>query len=113
MRLLIDKIILVAISFYQKLFYQRADNHSVMPVKKKATENDISAPSPFQSADKLFKEDNQKSLNQKRFENWTDLIIRERKLAPGWKSDEETNEKVRWISGRSNTAPIQKRKTIR
>jgi hypothetical protein len=84
-----------------------------MPVKKKPPENDASTPSPFKSADKLFKEDHSKSENQKRFENWTDLIVRERKLSPGWKSDEETNEKVRWISGKSNTAPIQKRKMSR
>lgn len=79
-----------------------------MPAKKKQPDSDFS--SPFKSADKLFKEDNSKSENQKRFENWTDLIIRERKLSPDWKSDEETNEKVRWISGKSNTAPIPKRR---
>ncbi len=84
-----------------------------MPLKKKPSENDISTPSPFKSADKLFKEDHSKSENEKRFEGWTDLAIRERKLSPGWKSDEETNEKVRWISGKSNTAPIQKRKVSR
>jgi|WetSurMetagenome_2_1015567.scaffolds.fasta_scaffold773238_1 hypothetical protein len=89
------------------------DNRSVMPAKKKPSENDVPAPSPFKSADKLFKEDHSKSENQKRFENWTDLIVRERKLSPGWKSDEETNEKVRWISGKSNTAPAQKRKMSR
>ena len=84
-----------------------------MPVTKKPSGTDVAAPSPFKSADKLFNEDHKKSENQKRFENWTDLVIREHKLAPGWKSDEETNEKVRWISGKSNTAPIQKRKVSR
>jgi hypothetical protein len=79
-----------------------------MPAKKKQPDSDFS--SPFKSADKLFKEDHSKSENQKRFENWTDQIIRERKLSPDWNSDEETNEKVRWISGKSNTAPIQKRR---
>lgn len=79
-----------------------------MPAKKKTAVNDLS--SPFQTADKLFKEDRLKSENQKRFEGWTDMIIREKKLSPNWKSDEETNEKVRWISGKSNNAPVQKRK---
>jgi hypothetical protein len=77
-----------------------------MPLKKKSPET---FDSPFKSADKLFKEDKVKSENQKRFERWTDVIVREKKLPGNWKDDPEAEAKARWISGTSNVSPVQKK----
>jgi hypothetical protein len=77
-----------------------------MPPKKKPS---ASFDSPFKSADKLFNEDRVKSENQKRFERWTDVIVRERKLAADWKDDPEAEQKVRWIEGKSRVSPVQKK----
>jgi hypothetical protein len=65
--------------------------------------------SPFKSADKLFKEDRVKSENQKRFERWMDAMVRERKIPGNWKDDPEADQKVKWIEGKSRTAPMQKK----
>jgi hypothetical protein len=77
-----------------------------MPPKKKPS---VNFDSPFKSADKLFNEDNVKSENQKRFERWTDVIIRERKIGADWKDDPEAEQKVRWIEGKSRACPVQKK----
>ncbi len=65
--------------------------------------------SPFKSADKLFKEDKVKSENQKRFERWTDAMVRERKVSADWKDDLEAEQKVKWIEGKSRVSPLQKK----
>lgn len=79
-----------------------------MPAKKKLVDSPISG-SPFKSADRLYKQEKVKSENQKRFERWTDVIIRERKLSPDWKDDPEVELKVKWIDGRSKVSPAQKK----
>lgn len=75
------------------------------PKKKVPAEFD----SPFKSADRLFKEDMVKSENQRRFERWTDVVIREHKISADWKDDPEADQKVRWIEGKSRAPPVQKK----
>lgn len=78
-----------------------------MPAKRSiGREHDIPVPSPFKTADKLLKEDMGKTGNQKRFEQWMDLMVRERKLDPRWKSDEDIRATVDWIMNRTNTTPV-------
>ncbi len=79
------------------------EEYSSMPPKKAPPGG-----SPFKSADRLFKEDRDKSENQRRFERWTDAIIRERKLSPDWKDDPEAGLKVEWIDGKTRVSPSQK-----
>jgi hypothetical protein len=80
---------------------------SSMPPKKRPSGGGLD--SPFKSADRLYKEDNAKSENRKRFERWTDAIVRERKLSPDWKDDPDAELKVKWIDGKSKVSPIQKK----
>ena len=77
-----------------------------MPPKKKMPDT---FDSPFKSADRLFREDKVKSENQKRFERWTDVIVRERKLSSNWRDDPEAEQKAKWVDGKSNVAPVQKK----
>ncbi len=79
---------------------------SMPPTKKPAGGG---ASSPFKSADRLYKEDRDKSENRKRFERWTDAIVRDRKLSPDWKEDPEAELKVKWIEGKSRVPPMQKK----
>ena len=78
-----------------------------MPPKKSSPGGGLD--SPFKSADRLFKEDRSKSENQKRFERWTDAIVRDRKLPPDWKDDPDAELKVKWIDGKSKVSPVQKK----
>ncbi len=75
-----------------------------MPPKKPAAFD-----SPFKSADKLFKEDKVKSENQKRFERWMDVLVRERKVSADWREDPDSEQKVKWIEGKSRVSPVQKK----
>ena len=81
----------------------------MIPPKKKENTKPIAFDNPFKSADKLFKEDKVKSENQKRFERWMDAMVRERKVSADWKDDPEAEQKVRWIEGKSQTSPVQKK----
>ncbi len=65
--------------------------------------------SPFKSADRLYRDEKAKSENRKRFERWTDAIIREKKLSPDWKDDPEAELKVKWLDGKSKVSPVQKK----
>lgn len=65
--------------------------------------------SPFKSAATLYKEDKTKSENQKRFERWTDALVRQRKVPPEWKDDPDAEQKVKWIEGKSKVSPVQKK----
>jgi hypothetical protein len=78
-----------------------------MPAKKSPPSGGLD--SPFKSADRLYKEDKFKSENQKRFERWTDAIVRERKISPDWKDDPEAELKVKWLDGKSKVSPVQKK----
>lgn len=78
-----------------------------MPPKKKPSE--LGADSPFKSADKLFKEDTVKSENQKRFERWTDVIVREKKISADWKKDPDADAKAKWVGGKTKISPVQKK----
>lgn len=80
---------------------------SSMPPRKRPPGGGLD--SPFKSADRLYKEDAAKSENRKRFERWTDAIVRERKLAPDWKDDPDADLKVKWIEGKSKVPPRQKK----
>jgi len=64
--------------------------------------------SPFKSADRLYREDKVKSENQKRFERWTDLIVREHKLPSAWREDREAELKSKWVDGKSGISPVPK-----
>jgi len=64
--------------------------------------------SPFKSADKLYREDKVKSDNQKRFERWTDMIVREHKLPSTWRKDPEAELKAKWVDGKTNISPVPK-----
>ncbi len=66
--------------------------------------------SAFMTADKLLKEDRQKSENERRLERWADVMVRERKLDPGWKEDRDAAVTVRWIGDRNAPAPAEKAK---
>ena len=78
----------------------------MIPPKKKEP---ATMGNPFKSADKLYNEDKVKSENQKRFERWMDAMVRERKVPAGWKDDPEAEQKVRWIEGKSQVSPVQKK----
>lgn len=65
--------------------------------------------SPFKSAAALYHEDKIKSENQKRFERWTDALVRQRKVPAEWKDDPEAEQKVNWIEGKSRAPPVQKK----
>lgn len=78
-----------------------------MPEKKHAR---IMAASAFTTADRLLKEDRQKSENERRLERWADMMIRARKLDPGWKEDKDAAVTVRWIGDRTAPAPAEKAK---
>ena len=81
---------------------------SAMQPKKKLPEASILTDSPFKSADKLFKEDKTKSENRKRFERWTDVIVREKRLPSTWREDPDADLKAKWVSGKSSVSPVQK-----
>jgi hypothetical protein len=78
-----------------------------MPERKPALKLTASA---FTSADRLMKEDRHKSENEKRLERWADVMIRERKLDPGWKEDHDAGVTVRWIGDRNAAPPAEKAK---
>jgi hypothetical protein len=72
-----------------------------MPDKEKASKSKKDPfRSPFQTADKLLKEDKALSENERRFEKWMDMMIRERRLEPSWKEDEEAENRIRSIKDR-------------
>ncbi len=83
------------------------EEHSPMPPKKRPP--GAAAGSPFMSADRLYREDKEKSENRKRFERWTDAIILDRKLSPDWREDPEAELKVKWLDGKSKVSPVQKK----
>jgi hypothetical protein len=76
-----------------------------MPAKKPAPKD---LPSPFMTADRLMKEDRQKSENERRLEKWADAMVRERKLDPSWKDDHDAAVTVRWIADRTAAPPADK-----
>jgi hypothetical protein len=76
-----------------------------MPERKPAPRLAASA---FTTADRLMKEDRKKSENERRLERWADMMIRERKLDPGWKEDRDAAVTVRWISDRNAAPPADK-----
>jgi hypothetical protein len=78
-----------------------------MPERKPAPRLTASA---FTSADRLLKEDRQKSDNERRLERWADVMVRERKLDPGWKEDRDAAVTVRWIGDRNAAPPAEKAK---
>jgi hypothetical protein len=78
-----------------------------MPERKPAPKMAASA---FTSADRLMKEDRKKSENERRLELWADVMIRERKLDPGWKEDRDAGVTVRWIGDRNAAPPAEKAK---
>jgi hypothetical protein len=78
-----------------------------MPEKKPAPRLTASA---FTSADRLRKEDRQKSENERRLEHWADMMVRDRKLDPGWKEDRDAAITVRWIGDRNAAPPAEKAK---
>jgi hypothetical protein len=78
-----------------------------MPVRKPAPKD---LHSPFMTADRLMKDDRQKSENGRRLERWADMMIRERKLDPSWKDDSDAAVTVRWIGDRNAPAPAEKAK---
>jgi hypothetical protein len=78
-----------------------------MPERKPAPRLTSAA---FTSADRLMKEDRHKSENERRLEQWTDALVRERKLDPGWKEDRDAAITARWIGDRNATPPAEKAK---
>jgi hypothetical protein len=78
-----------------------------MPEKKPEPRPSVSA---FMTADRLMKEDRQKSENERRLERWADMMVRERKLDPSWKEDRDAAVTVRWIGDRNATPPAEKAK---
>jgi len=76
-----------------------------MPARKPAPKD---LPSPFMTADRLMKDDRQKSENGRRLERWADAMVRERKLDPEWKEDREAAVTVRWIGDRNAAPPAEK-----
>jgi len=79
-----------------------------MPDKKKPQKAGAFPDSPFKSADKLYTADKSKSENQKRFECWTDVIVKERKLPSTWREDRDSELKAKWVDGKSNVSPVEK-----
>jgi hypothetical protein len=78
-----------------------------MPERKPAPRTAASA---FTSADRIFKEDRQKTENERRLEHWAEALVRERKLDPDWKEDRDAAVTARWISDRNAAAPPEKAK---
>jgi hypothetical protein len=78
-----------------------------MPERKPAPRPTASA---FTSADRLMKEDRQKSENERRLEQWAAALVRERKLDPEWKEDRDAGVTVRWIGDRNAAPPAEKAK---
>ncbi len=76
-----------------------------MPERKPAPRPAASA---FMTADRLLKDDRQKSENERRLEKWADAMVRERKLDPSWKDDHDAAITVRWIADRTAAPPAEK-----
>ncbi|CAJ37733.1 hypothetical protein [Methanocella arvoryzae] len=74
------------------------------PITSKLTE-DTRSLSPFRTASDLMKEEKSCSENERRLQRWAELMIRDRKLAPGWKEDRDAMATVRWISDRNAAMP--------
>lgn len=77
-----------------------------MPPKKNSPGTGFD--SPFKSADRLYREDKVKSENKKRFERWTDMIVREHKLPSTWREDPDAELKAKWVDGKTHISPVQK-----
>jgi len=67
--------------------------------------------STFRTASDLLKEDTGHTENERRIHRWAELMIREKKLAPGWKEDRDAADTVRWISDRNAALPAMADKT--
>ena len=52
-----------------------------------------------------MKEEKSYSENERRLQRWAELMIRDRKLAPGWKEDRDATATVRWIGDRNAAMP--------
>ena len=76
-----------------------------MPGKKPAREGVAS----FKTADQLLREEGQMTENQRRLQQWADLMIRERKLDPAWHEDADAASTVRWIGDRLAPLPEKKK----
>jgi hypothetical protein len=61
--------------------------------------------SPFRTASDLMKEETSYSENERRIQRWAELMIRNKKVAPGWKDDRDATNIVRWISDRNAATP--------
>lgn len=70
-----------------------------------ATKKPAGFSSPFRTASDLLKEDAGHSENERRLERWAELMIRSKKLAPGWKEDRDAADTVRWIGNRIAPTP--------
>lgn len=62
------------------------------------------------TADRLMKEDRQKSENERRLARWADMMVRERKLDPSWKEDRDAAITARWIADRNAAPPPERAK---
>lgn len=52
-----------------------------------------------------MKEETSYSENERRIQCWAELMIRNKKVAPGWKEDRDATNIVRWISDRNAATP--------
>lgn len=73
------------------------------PAEVKLSSSDLS--SPFRTASELLKEDTSHSENERRLARWAELMIRDKKLAPGWKEDRDAAATVQWIGDRNAAVP--------
>ncbi len=52
-----------------------------------------------------MKEETSFSENERRLQRWAELMIRNKKVAPGWKEDRDATDIVRWISDPKAATP--------
>ena len=52
-----------------------------------------------------MKEETSFSENERRLQRWAELMIRNKKVAPGWKEDRDATAIVKWISDRNAATP--------
>ncbi len=76
-----------------------------LPVTFKPAADQQKIASPFRTASDLMREEASHSENERRLQRWAELMIRNKKVAPGWKEDRDATDIVKWISDRNAATP--------
>ena len=63
----------------------------------------------FRTASDLLKEGHDKSENRRRLDSWAAALVRDRKIAPSWKEDDELAALVRSIADPGAPDPAEGR----